>query len=402
MKTLKSETSESPPSTFHPGGASSTALCDRKRSRKHGPRIPHTKSRRGCNLCKKRKVKASCDEQRPSCFNCTRLQEICEYRTLPPVLRSVSKQSILSASDRINLQDLELFHVYSTSTYATLSLSPTLRDFWKITVPHLAFQYEYLMREIFALSALHLARHRPEHRDSYMSTALTHHQVASREALKLLQDVRNENVACLFMFSALTIPITLATPKRDSFGEIPADEGSFEDWIYLIQGTKQLRDILGADISESPLAPLLKFGAERWELQCPSTVTDIYRNDMLCELQNRINVHVEDPGRLCIYTETINSLRSAAYCSINWEGADAFVWIYRCIDGFLPLLELSTQEALAILAHFCVMVKKAETQWWLQGWADRIISEVYRRLDAEHKAWIHRPAEEMGWVAPVA
>lgn len=78
------------------------------------------------------------------------------------------------------------------------------------------------------------------------------------------------------------------------------------------------------------------------------------------------------------------------------------MWIYRYTDSFLPYLKLPTQEALAILAYFCIMVKKVETQWWLQGWANRIMSEIYDRLDEEHRTWIYPAIEEIGWVPPRA
>lgn len=121
---------------------------------------------------------------------------------------------------------------------------------------------------------------------------------------------------------------------------------------------------------------------------------------MLYELQDYINASVDDMERLYTYQETINNLRAAAHYSLDWDVTDVFIWIYKCIDGFLPLLEAPTQEALAILAHFCVMLKKAETQWWLQGWTNCTMSEIYRRMDEEHKVWIYKPAEEIGWVPP--
>jgi hypothetical protein len=122
---------------------------------------------------------------------------------------------------------------------------------------------------------------------------------------------------------------------------------------------------------------------------------------MLCELQDRIYASVKGAVKLQIYDETMNSLRSAACYSINWEGIDAFIWIYRCIDGFLPLLQLLTQEALVILAHFCVMIKKSETQWWMQGWTNRIMSEGYGRMDGEHKAKSRTGRTQHGPLKPV-
>lgn len=72
-------------------------------------------------------------------------------------------------------------------------------------MPHLALESGYLMRQILALSALHLAHHRLEQRGYYLSLALTHNQAASQEAMKVLDGVTKESAAGLFIFSTLTI-----------------------------------------------------------------------------------------------------------------------------------------------------------------------------------------------------
>ncbi|KAJ0132570.1 Myosin-2 heavy chain [Fusarium oxysporum f. sp. albedinis] len=82
----------------------------------------------------------------------------------------------------------------------------------------------------------------------------------------------------------------------------------------------------------------------------------------------------------------------------SWESTDLFFWLYGAIDGFLPLVKARDQEAWAVLAHFCLMVKRAETQWWLKGWADCMMRKIHMQLDEEHKSWILRLSEEMGWI----
>ncbi|RKL19581.1 hypothetical protein BFJ72_g15156 [Fusarium proliferatum] len=192
----------------------------------------------------------------------------------------------------------------------------------------------------------------------------------------------------------------MATPKRSSSNNIPTEEGSFEDWIYLIQGTKELRDSLGAEYPESSLAPLFAFTRERWEFYCSSDLISAWGDDMLSELHDRINASVDNTELLDIFGERISSLQSAASHILNWEGMDVFVWLYGCINGFFPLVKARNQVAWVILAYFCVMLKKAETQWWLQGWADRTMRGIYEQLDDEHRRWVLRPAEELGWIAP--
>lgn len=169
--------------------------------------------------------------------------------------------------------------------------------------------------------------------------------------------------------------------------------------MYLMPGTKELHSALGNDALTGSLSPLITVAAEKWNLQRPDLMTAMWKNDILCELQKRINTSVADVATLKIHNDMVNSLRSATNSSSDWEATDVFLWIYKSTDGFLGLVEAENQEAMAILAHLCILIKRAETQWWLQGWANRIMSEVHGRLDEQHRPWIQKAAEDIGWFA---
>ena len=78
--------------------------------------------------------------------------------------------------------DLELLHNFSTRTHATLSECPVVRDFYRVTAVEYGFQQEYIMRALLAVSACHMAFHRPEQRDHYQGLAMSYHQIATKSA----------------------------------------------------------------------------------------------------------------------------------------------------------------------------------------------------------------------------
>lgn len=80
------------------------------------------------------------------------------------------------------METLELLHNFTTMTFATLSDSVIIRDFYRVSAVQLGLSCDYIMRAVLAVSALHLAYHRPERREHYHSLAMMHHQVASRDA----------------------------------------------------------------------------------------------------------------------------------------------------------------------------------------------------------------------------
>lgn len=111
----------------------------------------------------------------------------------------------------------------------------------------------------------------------------------------------------------------------------------------------------------------------------------------------------QDTHRLYIYNRAVKELQSLyrlLQMDTRLEILDAFVWIWEVADDFLPLLELPTQEAVAIFAYFFVVLKRLDDQWWLQGWADHLMSQAYATLDDEHRLWIGWPIEQIGWIIP--
>ncbi|KAK3343262.1 hypothetical protein B0H65DRAFT_590158 [Neurospora tetraspora] len=78
----------------------------------------------------------------------------------------------------------------------------------------------------------------------------------------------------------------------------------------------------------------------------------------------------------------------------NTQGGDvldAMLWLWAVSDSLVPLLKIPTQEAVAIFAHFGILLKHHERQWWLQGWGDHLILRAKDILDEEHRGWISWP-----------
>lgn len=104
--------------------------------------------------------------------------------------------------------DLELIHNFTTFTHATLSSDHGVRQMLKTTAIRMAFECEFLMRTILALSAVHLAHFRRDRRDFYVGFGMDHHQVACRLAVAVMDKLDNLTQAdCenLHLFAVLTL-----------------------------------------------------------------------------------------------------------------------------------------------------------------------------------------------------
>ncbi|KXH48874.1 hypothetical protein CNYM01_04890 [Colletotrichum nymphaeae SA-01] len=303
----------------------------------------------------------------------------------------------------LNLIDLELMHNFTTFAFNTLSTDPVVRQMWKVPVVRLALECDYVMRALLSVSALHLAHNRPERRDFFISRALTYHQMASRTAMGLMGALDGENCEKLYLFSVLTIFFALACPRKSSDSLIMG-ESSFPDWLFLLRGTRSLLKELDPHTYAGPLTPMFNHGRERYmHTRDESKI----QSDLLADLQRLVNKTCADAALLPIYNRAIDELRRTLSVFL-WDGGrgmditDAFVWKYLMAEDFLPLLKSPghTQEAVAIFSHFCILLKRLENEWWLQGWATHLISRAWAVLDQDHRLWIQWPIEELGWVPP--
>ncbi|KAI1306677.1 hypothetical protein F5Y03DRAFT_394517 [Xylaria venustula] len=343
------------------------------------------------------RVALACDEKKPACSNCIRHHVNCDFIETSAVPSHPSSTGVPD----LNMGHLELLYNYTTSTYATLSESPVMRDFYRITVVQVALECDYVMRSLLAVSSLQLAYYRPHMREHYRSTAVHHHEIASRIASNIIQDLNATMVGNLFLFSTLTVFYAFGCPRRVDQLHL-VDESDIPSWFFLHQGTRALSELASTQL-DGRLAPLFRHGIDRWEAREVEQQTASPVNQHLDRLQTSIERSEPDAGLRNTYINAITELRKSFQtmeCGRGqaYEVTDIFVWVFQVGDDFVPLLRAPTQSAVAILAFFCVLLRGLKSQWWLNGWADYLLAKCYALLDREHRLWIQWPMEEIGYV----
>lgn len=115
--------------------------------RKPIPRKGHTKSRRGCFTCKKRKIK--CQETWPRCGNCEKAGMTCEYPNPPNIAeRSMVRRDPSpivqpqATSAVFGMQDMQFFHHFLFRAYPHLPIKSD--NLWTSDIP--SFAHEVSLR----------------------------------------------------------------------------------------------------------------------------------------------------------------------------------------------------------------------------------------------------------------
>lgn len=89
------------------------------------PRKGHTKSKAGCLVCKKRKVK--CDETLPCCGECARLSLACRYSRPAAAAREEAaltvRRPLQEEDSKFSIMDLKSFHNFLFTAHPSLPVN---------------------------------------------------------------------------------------------------------------------------------------------------------------------------------------------------------------------------------------------------------------------------------------
>jgi len=113
--------------------------------RKPMPRKGHTKSRRGCFSCKRRKIK--CQETKPSCEHCQKAGIVCEYPS-PPAADALTISikapvpPLQSTPMVFSMRDLQFFHHFLLHGFPTLPAGA--KSVWTLNIAGMAHQVRKL------------------------------------------------------------------------------------------------------------------------------------------------------------------------------------------------------------------------------------------------------------------
>jgi hypothetical protein len=167
-------------------------------------------------------------------------------------------------------------------------------------------------------------------------------------------------------------------------------------------------DMLAEPGFDTVAGPFLSYGHRRWHAQ--QAVLEAKRvaaegeseaeASPLAPLRARIQASVSDAGLRGRYEYALDELEMALVVRQDPDDAhrdvlDAMVWLWMVSESLVPLLRVPTQEAVAIFAHYSVLLKHHESRWWLQGWAEHVVMRAQEILDEEHRAWIEWPVREL-------
>ena len=299
----------------------------------------------------------------------------------------------------LSITDLRLLHNWTLWAYKGFGDTSKDEILWQIEVPQLACSHPFLMHSLLAISCLHLARQSMDRRDHYRIIAAEHQNKALPAYRSINNDLkrsRNErNARAVVVFASLiAIYAVLLPPSADDrLSEVSRVLAHTIESFSLLRGVTEVVRVL-------EVCPMTSRGkAVAGDIELSLNPEDA-RLAILEPLISR------DPGVSPLGADDTNQANSTALHLLRSCFAMLFVpskpvsikralkiWAESVPNTYLEALRELRPGALVILAHWCIMLKRADLSWYLQGSAKNILAAIHDALNEEWRAQIAWPLQ---------
>ncbi|KAF4545891.1 C6 zinc finger domain-containing protein [Lasiodiplodia theobromae] len=288
------------------------------------------------------------------------------------------------------IEDMQLFHQYTTATYATLDTSPAQYPIWQRAVIDVGFEHAFVLRGMMALSALHLATGGGGNGDSaaarrWVAISSANLNVALTQFRQLLEaGVDDRNCVAVFAFSATIVVHALAAGQAQAAADPVAE---------MIQCVRMVKGVTWAVLSKwaellgSVVGPLVANGLRRG---VSAEIDDVA---VLREM-----VEEECVGEAAAEEREVCGGAVDFLCEVAREGRGCppgdsvlgivFSWPVLLPEAFLGFLAERRPVALVILLHYTALMDQSGDFWWMSGWHQRVKEFVDPFLPERIKKWV--------------
>jgi hypothetical protein len=312
-----------------------------------------------------------------------------------------------SAAIHISLEvhNLELLHFYTTTTSFTLSSRPELQQIWQQVVPQISFTQDFLLHGILAFSALHLARSQPERKNLLYTEASAHHDIGLRMFRTAMLNISPQNCDACLAFSTLIAAYSWASSHQTGdlfFSDTSTtEESSNVEWASLLRGVNTLleaaeewmtsssmklvlhprpTDPLPAEAADPEVSIKLTALSQLWDSSPEKfNVVEVNAlNDTLALLHEDYQLVASSPGDFEVDIVSI-----------------LYAWPIKVPSAFLVMVKEFKPEALIVLAHYSLLLNRAEQIWFMQGMSRRLLQTIHSKLGKEWQSWIAWPLQNL-------
>jgi hypothetical protein len=313
----------------------------------------------------------------------------------------------------VNVSNAELQHQFCFYTASSFTTSEKeggqITRFWSHNVPQIGFSHTFVLHLSFAVAAYHLAHIHSQDskkRNNYRNLAKSHETIGLAGFTAALDTVNKDNCGALYVAATLVCYCTFAAGPKSPEDVLVCrlgDNGP-TSWQPLIHGVRLIRSDIAPDVLFSglmaPLGPQSVSNPDTGPLSAREEFSRINWEQPLQKLREMVQASgatescLRSMGGLASIYRAIYGNDSDGRFDGPQEDQFVFGWIYRLDNSFVAQLSAMEPLALLILAYYCPLLRTMDTCWYMEGWANHILTMMRNTLKEGYTEWLQWPVEQ--------
>ncbi|MCJ1391629.1 hypothetical protein MMC18_004494 [Xylographa bjoerkii] len=279
--------------------------------------------------------------------------------------------------------NLRLMHHFAVSAHKSIAPSREGLAVWRDLVPQLAFEYDFLLHGILAISALHLSLTSPVNKLANSALALRHYTAALALFRPHLSSITSSNIYPLFAFSCVVPVYIFGYPHVSQFPSNPLPE-MFE-MISVMRGCADIVRSGQQWLESSPFKHLLLP-----QPTDPSQALPTEIEGALTGLLDRNDQTTIQPALRDAYKKAIEILWESFKLAGNMPGEQVTGLPFPILipTEVLIMMREGDPMALIILAHYGIILHWLDTVPWMAGWGSQTVNAVNETVGEEWRGYI--------------
>lgn len=294
-------------------------------------------------------------------------------------------------SSPLDTKSQEILHHYTSS--ASLEFGQTKNTHvWQVVIPQMAFAHDFLLHGILAISALHLSTRQTSRKTELLQSAICSENLALPAFRESLSREKSQDIHAVFAFAGFVVPYMLAmSGSFDSPDCIPTLDGKHAHWFLSLRGVIALLAKAWGQLAQGPLSPW--FAPSDPIEDYGINPDDIHFVKAYAILQSTDSPQTPDEKALSSCQKALDELRRVAAlpyspCQTVNHVAAALIWPGTITEQYILLLDQRRPEALIVLAHYCVLLKRINSCWYFDGVGKNMLGQIDKLLGEEWKPGI--------------
>ncbi|KOS48454.1 hypothetical protein ACN38_g634 [Penicillium nordicum] len=290
----------------------------------------------------------------------------------------------------LSVENMHLLDHYSNHTYKTISCGPETDSVFRIIVPQLAAKFPFLLHGMLACSALHLASSKPPKQRSYTLQAIQHQDQALPAFHLATMHVDSNNCQAILAYAFFLVVYGLSSESEDETLFLGNNQrtSSSSNWISLLRNGCSMLCNNWSELKHGPLAPFAALWRDDIGVTAdPNDPLLVSLLSVISESSQAVaSVQIPLNNDVHIYRDAAVKL-AGAFEFTRRLGASLGVWdtlnswLTQVSSKYFSLLDQDHPGALLLLAHYAILLKPLQAEWFLNGRVTKLMNEIGRRLE---------------------